>query len=168
MKSRFYPYLDLLLITTLLAAGVYAYRHPDVARSYLSAVTLSVDRSAETATYRGSRPSHAPRAPTDAAPRAAADARVTAPARSWGTRIAAGHAFAKHGGEFGCSTREQFAAHIDRVIASPSSVSRNLLRGREAYFDDGSGTVVICDPTTSDGGTAFKPNNGRRYYDGLR
>ena len=87
--------------------------------------------------------------------------------QSWGSRIAAGHAFAKHGAEFGFTARAELAAHIDRIIASPSA-SRHLSRGREAYWDDATGTVVICDPSTADGGTAFKPDRGRKYYEGLR
>lgn len=30
------------------------------------------------------------------------------------------------------------------------------------------GTVVIRNPSAVDGGTAFRPTNGRSYFDGLR
>ncbi|MDD4019501.1 MAG: hypothetical protein PHV28_16345 [Kiritimatiellae bacterium] len=109
-------------------------------------------------------------------PQAAANqpaARSTAPpaiqTRSVGQRIANGHAFAKHAAQFGFSSRDQLAAHIEQVVrsAGPSN-TRSLLRGRTAYWDGKSGTVVIVDPNTADGGTAFKPDRGRRYFEALR
>lgn len=88
-------------------------------------------------------------------------------AQSWGSRIAGGHAFAKHGGDFRVSSPAEMAAVIDRIIVAPSA-SRDLSRGRRAYWDDATGIVVICDPNTADGGTAFKPDRGRKYFEGLR
>ncbi len=84
-----------------------------------------------------------------------------------GEQIASGHAFAQHGFEFGFNTEAQMAAHIDRVIAHPFSVKR-LIRGRTAYWDDDTHSVVILDPNARDGGTAFKPERGRFYFDSLR
>ncbi len=90
-------------------------------------------------------------------------------ALSPGTRIANGHAFEKHRREFGFSSRGEMAAHVDRVIDStgPPNVKR-LRRGRVAYWDDASASVVIVDPNTADGGTTFKPGRGRAYFDNLR
>jgi pyocin large subunit-like protein len=86
-----------------------------------------------------------------------------------GQRIANGHAFAKHGAQFGVAGRDQFAAQIDQIIRSARmSDTRHLQRGRTAYWDEASGTVVIVDPNTADGGTAFKPDRGRRYFESLR
>jgi hypothetical protein len=142
-RSRFF-----ILVMIAIAAGIYANRHPEVARRITNNLT------------RFAPPSGAVNTPVRNVANAPA---VTG---SWGTRIAAGHAFAKHGGEFGFSTRAEMAAHIDHVIAR-SSV-RRLSGGRVAYWDDSSGTVVICDPHSADGGTAFKPGRGRRYFEGLR
>lgn len=94
----------------------------------------------------------------------------------WGPEdeeIANGHAFDKHVieqsefKELGISTKEQFAAHIEKVVKNPTS-SKSFSGGRIAYWDETSGTVVICNPKSADGGTAFRPTNGRAYYDNLR
>lgn len=88
-------------------------------------------------------------------------------------RIAAGHAFEKHVmdlGEFkglGIRTREQFAAHIDDVIQNPSA-TKELSRGRTAFWQESSGTVVIRDPASKDLGTAFQPQRGREYFEQLK
>jgi filamentous hemagglutinin len=166
MKPRLYPYLDLLLIFGLLAGGFYAYKHPAVARRWLDAVTLSTEADPKSGPNWVER-LNAPVQVVEKTPATWTPPAPVASSQSWGTRIAAGHAFAKHGREMGFSTRDEMAAFIDRVIASPSA-SRSLSRGRQAYWDDGSGTVVICDPATADGGTAFKPDRGRRYFEDLR
>ena len=73
-------------------------------------------------------------------------------------------------GEFkslGITTREQFASHIESVVNNPSSF-RKLSGGRTAYWDGVSGTVVIRNPKAIDGGTAFRPANGKAYFEGLR
>jgi hypothetical protein len=95
--------------------------------------------------------------------------------RGVGEAIAKGHAFGKHvlqRGEFaglGIRTLKQFGGFIDDVMqnASGSNV-RQLSRGRTAYWDDASGTVVIHDPRSRDLGTAFRPRDGRDYFDNLR
>ena len=90
-----------------------------------------------------------------------------------GEEISNGHAFDKYvieQGEFkelGISTKEQFAAHIEKVVRDPTS-SKNFSGGRTAYWDESSGTVVIRNPNSADGGTAFRLTNGRAYYDNLR
>lgn len=85
-------------------------------------------------------------------------------------QISRGHAYSKHvidRGEFpGISTQEEFAGHIEAVMNNPSA-SRNLSNGRSAYWDDASGTVVIRDPRSPDGGTAFKPTRGRAFFEDL-
>lgn len=71
-------------------------------------------------------------------------------------------------GEFpGISTADQFARHIEGVVTNPTA-SKSLSRGRSAYYDAGSNTVVIRDPRSLDGGTALRPTAGRSYFDGLR
>jgi len=90
--------------------------------------------------------------------------------RSLGQRIAEGHAFEKHfeKGEFkdlGIKTREDFARHIDNVVAKATGSNvRSLKYGRMAYWDDATGTVVIHDPQSPDLGTAFRPSAGKRYF----
>lgn len=90
-----------------------------------------------------------------------------------GKEIAGGHAFEKHvlqQGEFsglGIRTRAQFAQHIENVVNNPTS-SKMLSNGRSAYWDESTNTVVIRNPKASDGGTAFRPVNGRAYFDNLR
>lgn len=85
--------------------------------------------------------------------------------------IAGGHAFDKHiiqRGEFPeITTRQQFSDHIESIINNPSAV-RSLSNGRVAYWDDASGTVVIRNPIGIDGGTAFKPTQGKTYFDNLQ
>uniref|UniRef100_UPI0014705F38 VENN motif pre-toxin domain-containing protein n=1 Tax=Stenoxybacter acetivorans TaxID=422441 RepID=UPI0014705F38 len=90
-----------------------------------------------------------------------------------GKEISGGHSFEKHivqQGEFtdlGIVTREQFAAHIENVVKNPTSI-KELSSGRSAYWDKLTGTVVIRNPKAIDGGTAFRPTNGREYFDNLR
>ncbi len=87
--------------------------------------------------------------------------------QSTGQKIANGHAFEKHGRELGFAKKEQMALQIDRLISRSTQV-RHLAHGRTAYWDETSGIVIIEDPNTPDGGTAFKPNRGRSYFEGLR
>jgi hypothetical protein len=86
-------------------------------------------------------------------------------------QIASGHAFDKHvvgQGEYPeYSTREEFARHIDDVIKNPSE-SKPLSNGRSAYWDESSDTVVITNPNDPHGGTAFRPSQGKAYYENLR
>jgi RHS repeat-associated protein len=85
-------------------------------------------------------------------------------------RIAGGHAFSKHAKEFssfGIRTERDFARHIDDVMANPTA-TRTLERGRTAFWDQRTGTVVIRDPSSVDGGTAFIPTRGIDYFNGLR
>ncbi|MEO8680093.1 MAG: RHS repeat-associated core domain-containing protein, partial [Vicinamibacterales bacterium] len=83
--------------------------------------------------------------------------------------IASGHAFVKHvveGGEFaGIRTRKQFADMIENVMDKASLV-RELSGGRTAFWREG--VVVIRNPLAADGGTAFVPENGFKYFLGLR
>ncbi|MDE0451531.1 MAG: hypothetical protein OXI90_07170 [Gammaproteobacteria bacterium] len=79
-------------------------------------------------------------------------------------RIAGGHAFTKHAAELGFKTPAEMAAHIRRVMANPTA-TRHLQRGRTAYWDERTQTVVIRDPSRADRGTVFRPERGRRYFD---
>jgi filamentous hemagglutinin len=86
--------------------------------------------------------------------------------------IANGHAFDKHvidQNEFAGSitTQQQFANQIEDILNNPSA-TKQLSNGRSAYWDDASGMVVIRNPKSADGGTAFKPTNGKTYFNNLR
>jgi RHS repeat-associated protein len=89
--------------------------------------------------------------------------------------IGRGHAYLSHvvrRGEFralGIRTQSQFTAHVQNVMNNARGADvRQLSRGRTAYWDSGSGTVVIHDPRSADQGTAFRPTGGRRYFAGLK
>jgi hypothetical protein len=61
------------------------------------------------------------------------------------------------------------ARHIDDVVRRAEGANvRELKRGRSAYWDEGTGTVVIRDPNHSDMGTAFRPPQGREVFSGLK
>jgi filamentous hemagglutinin len=84
--------------------------------------------------------------------------------------IAGGHAFGKHADEFaalGITNRDQFARHIEDVMNNPSAF-RELRNGRSAFWDDATGTVVIRNPSAVDGGAAFRPPDGRSYFERIK
>jgi filamentous hemagglutinin len=64
-------------------------------------------------------------------------------------------------------TSEQFSSHIENIINNPSDV-KILSNGRIAYWDDANQTVVIRNPSAADGGTAFKPTQGKTYFNNLK
>ncbi|MBP2198991.1 VENN motif pre-toxin domain-containing protein [Pantoea cypripedii] len=90
-----------------------------------------------------------------------------------GKEIANGHAYEKHViqqnefADLGITTREQFAQHIEDVVRNPTSV-KELSGGRSAFWDQSTKTVVIRNLKPGDGGTAFRPVDGRAYFDNLR
>jgi len=83
-------------------------------------------------------------------------------------QIAKGHAWSRHGAEFPeFSSEAEFADHIDNVMASPSA-TKIIAKGRKAFWDDKSKTLVIRDPNSPDLGTAFRPKAGKAYFDNLK
>lgn len=77
------------------------------------------------------------------------------------------HTFTKHATEFaniGITTRTALANRIEAVVLNGEE--KSLLNGRTAWWDNG--TVVIRDPNTLDGGTAFIPKSGYQYFTGLK
>ena len=86
--------------------------------------------------------------------------------------IGYGHAFDKHVvkrgefKEFGITTPAQFSKFIEGIMENPSDYKK-LERGRDAFWDDKTGTVVIRDPNHQDKGTAFRPKEGKAYFDAL-
>ena len=91
-------------------------------------------------------------------------------------KISSGHAFKKHVKatfrnnkpfkDIGVNSQAAFAKHIENVIRAPTAI-KTLDRSRKAYWHRPSGTVVIHNPKADDGGTAFRPGNGKEYFDGL-
>lgn len=92
------------------------------------------------------------------------------PVRESSDAIANGHAFAKHvveGGEFpGVSNPDQLARIVER--ARTYGDSRALSNGRTAFYDGRDNTLVIRNPNSADGGTVFRPTDGRDYFNGLQ
>ena len=83
--------------------------------------------------------------------------------------IANGHAYPDHKNEFpNVDTREDFAEVIDGVINSATDSKTDLDKGRKAYWDDLSGTLVIIDPQDADNGTAYKPVKGKEDFNNLK
>lgn len=93
-------------------------------------------------------------------------------------KIAHGHAWTNHGGEFSEKKRianlempdtqkignpEEFQNYIITIMrtTSPKIIPGN----RKVYWDDNTGTIVFYDPYSNDCGTAFRPNEGKKYYE---
>jgi uncharacterized protein RhaS with RHS repeats len=89
-----------------------------------------------------------------------------------GSQIGAGHAWTKHGSEFakfGIKSSGDLGRFTDEVMATAKGADvRQLARGRTAYWDSRTSSVVIRDPNNIDGGTVFVPREGRAYFDGLK
>ena len=80
--------------------------------------------------------------------------------------IANGHAFPKHRNEFpGIETREDFAQKVDEILNDPTVETKSLKNDRRAYWEEATGTLVIVNPNDPDGGTMYKPDNGKDGYD---
>lgn len=83
-------------------------------------------------------------------------------------RISAGHAYYKHAVEQDefpeIKSRQEFRDLIAKVLKNPTEW-KQLERGRSAYWDKETGTVVVRDPGHPDGGTAFRPKKGKSFYD---
>jgi len=83
------------------------------------------------------------------------------------TQIAQGHAWAKHQGEFPGWDQGKFESTVNETMQNPDEV-RTLSNNRTAYWNSKENMVVIKDPANADGGTAFRPTNGKAYFDGLK
>jgi hypothetical protein len=88
--------------------------------------------------------------------------------RGWASTIASGHAWTKHAGDWarlGFKRADQLKSYIERVMLTGGKA---LKGGRWAWFDKAKGVVVIFDPRNPDGGTAFIPRDGIRYFNELQ
>lgn len=81
--------------------------------------------------------------------------------------ISGGHAFENHVVKqlvFPGFSKSHFKNHLRNILNKPSDM-KGLSKGRTGYWDQKSGTVIIRDPSRVDGGTAFRPLLGKRYFD---
>lgn len=93
-------------------------------------------------------------------------------------KIANGHAWGSHSSEFVAgtvmaglampatpkvTTIAEFKSHILTVMGS--ATNKALTNGRKAYWWAATGTFVVFDPNNVDCGTAFRPTDGKPYYD---
>lgn len=130
------------------------------------ATALTLFGSSSSSIFIGSSDVHAQTACTATTTTAIAD------------KIANGHSWGKHGAEYPAgtviaglampasprvTTVAEFKALIQGVIGS--STNKTLVRGRKAYWGSPTGTIVVYDPNSVDCGTAFRPVDGKPYYD---
>jgi RHS repeat-associated protein len=80
------------------------------------------------------------------------------------SQIANGHAWTKHQGEFPGWDQAKFGDTVKETMENPDEV-RNLSGNRTAYWNAKENMVVIEDPASADGGTAFRPDQGKYYFD---
>jgi RHS repeat-associated protein len=83
------------------------------------------------------------------------------------TQIANGHSWTKHQGEFPGWDKGKFESTVGDTMQNPDEV-KSLSNNRTAYWNSKENMVVIKDPANADGGTAFRPTNGKAYFDGLK
>ena len=81
--------------------------------------------------------------------------------------MAGGHSWDEHMADFPwIRSRDDFAHFLENIIEHPGA-EKNLSNGRKAYWDYKSETVVIVNPHDPDLGTAFRPHDGKSYFDRL-
>jgi hypothetical protein len=146
-------------------AGLYAAQRRYVEAALSAAGAIPIAGDAATAARRGTQAARAIDRATDAARTLSAAER-----RAVAERISKGHAFDKHvvrKREFpGITTPEQFARHIDQLMGRGEV--RPLARGRTAWWDEATSTIVIHTPQAEDWGTAYVVReNGAAYFRGL-
>ncbi|MFZ3052920.1 MAG: excalibur calcium-binding domain-containing protein [Sulfuricurvum sp.] len=93
-------------------------------------------------------------------------------------KIAHGHAWTNHSSEFvekkrianlempesrKISNPEEFQNHINTIMTTKTL--KIIPGNRKVYWDDNTGTIVFYDPYSNDCGTAFRPNDGKEYYE---
>ena len=90
-------------------------------------------------------------------------------------KIAYGHAFDKHGHEFGYPSQEEFAELIYRNMLRAINDPRGLMLGLSkdgvpVIYDPEENVLIIRDtrPNAPDGGTAYKPDNPARAPEKIR
>lgn len=81
--------------------------------------------------------------------------------------IANGHAFAKHAAQFGVTTTGAFQSVVEDVLSDPTTQVRNLARGRSAFYNRTTNSLVIVDPRSPDSGTVYPAKGGMGYFNRL-
>lgn len=93
-------------------------------------------------------------------------------------KIANGHSWPSHSAEYPAGTVmaglampaspvvnsiATFKSHV--ITAMGSATNKALSNGRKAWWYAATGTFVVHDPSNVDCGTAFRPIDGKAYYD---
>ena len=88
-------------------------------------------------------------------------------------KIANGHAYEKHIGEFkslGIESKNDFANHIESVMNNPTAIKQ--LKNGTAYVDKSTGTVIIHNPNMADRGTSYVRQGSQQsimtHFDSLK
>jgi hypothetical protein len=85
--------------------------------------------------------------------------------RNAAEKIVRGHAWEKHKDDYPeIKTKEDLQKFVENIMKKAHDVKEGE-RGRTAYWDNDSGTIVIHDPNHVDQGTVFKPDTGKDYFD---
>jgi translation initiation factor 2B subunit (eIF-2B alpha/beta/delta family) len=84
-------------------------------------------------------------------------------------KIARGHGFENHIVRQSkrypdIKNQEEYRQLIEKIIREEKD-TKNLKKGRTAYWDEKSGFFVVENPNDPDGGTAFRPSSGKAYFD---
>lgn len=83
-------------------------------------------------------------------------------------RLVIGHSLDEHEGQFPPEwSNTDLRDHVLAVINHPSASCEFEFENvrKKAFWDDGTQTIVIFDPTNVDGGTFFRPDEGRAYFE---
>ena len=83
-------------------------------------------------------------------------------------KIARGHGFENHIVRQSkrypdIKNQEEYRQLIEKIIREEKE-TKNLEKGRTAYWDEESGFFVVENPNDPDGGTAFRPSSGKAYF----
>jgi hypothetical protein len=82
-------------------------------------------------------------------------------------QIANGHGWEDHQGEFRDWSQSDYQQAVQDTIDDPSDY-KSLQDGRKAYWNDKLDMVVVVNPQDPDGGTAFRPKDGKDYFNRLK
>jgi SPP1 gp7 family putative phage head morphogenesis protein len=90
-------------------------------------------------------------------------------ARASAEKIAKGHGFESHivrqsKRYADIKSQKDYQQLIEKIIRNKKD-TKDLKRGRKAYWDEESGFFVVENPNDPDGGTAFRPSSGKAYFD---
>ena len=80
-------------------------------------------------------------------------------------KIAGGHAWTKHAGEYygtAVNSAAKFKSLLEKIV---KTAGVGLSGARHKWWDTTTATFVVFNPKDNDCGTAFKPTAGKSYYD---